>query len=449
MRFFYLIVILKDIMEGNSYPDDFAYRLSKFSGFTKNIVEVFPDGDRGSYGLGTRVRFTFPAGSTIDLSDICLHFTGEVDYTQIDDASNEGIGEVLFSRDIATCISQLTLYSNGKILQQLTDYNEIVNMLKDWKETSEQDDILSHTNPIYQEEATVAFAATKPSRDYVIKNWLGIMSKDASSSIVDTNIFGQMILEVVFADANSLVLNVATDQDAADIYAQVGTVSATFSNLKLSMTRYNMPMEYYNTLERVLSNGKRRILFDHYELIEGTPANTGYNSVRFNINSQSINYMLGSLVPTNRKQTGKPKLLNKHTMTSSYYDRVGTGVSTQFVVGSTKLPVNPQSTTDAYVNTLRLWGCKSDGKYHHNYSIDTLQTFTDNFYTAPLSLEYSTNMCHRQTKMMSGLSTNNLPLSITFELTATTAPVNKSPVVLVSTSRILEFDANQNSDVVI
>ena len=120
MLFFYLIVILKDIMEGNSYPDDFAYRLSKFTGFTKNIVEVFPDGDRGSYGLGTRVRFTFPAGSTIDLSDICLHFTGSVDYTRIDDGTTNAIGEVLFSRDISTCISQLTLYSNGKILQQLT-----------------------------------------------------------------------------------------------------------------------------------------------------------------------------------------------------------------------------------------------------------------------------------------------------------------------------------------
>ncbi len=439
-------------MEGNSYPDDFAYKLSKFTGFTKNIVEVFPDGDRGSYGLGTRVRFTFPAGSTVDLSDICLHFTGSVDYAQINDGTNDAIGEVRFSRDIATCISQLTLYSNGKILQQITDYNEIVNMLKDWKETSEQDEILSHTDPIYQDATVADFAPSKPTNDFVIKNWLGIMSKDASSSIIDTNIFGQMILEVVFADANQLVLNVASDHDFADSTAMmnaVSNVSATFSNLKLSMTRYNMPMEYYNTLERVLSNGKRRILFDHYELIEGTPANAGYNSVRFNINSQSINYMLGSLVPTNRKQTGKPKLVSSYTNTSSYYNRVGTGVSTQYVVGSTKLPVNAQSTTDCYVNTLRLWGCKSDGKYHHNPSIESLTTFADHFYTAPLSLEYSTNMCHRETKMMSGLSTNNLPLSITFELNAV-GPINGlSPLVLVSTSRILEFDANQNSDIVI
>ena len=436
-------------MEGNSYPDDFAYRLSKFTGFTKNIVEVFPDGDRGSYGLGTRVRFTFPAGSTIDLSDICLHFTGSVDYARIDDGTNDGVGEVLFSRDISTCISQLTLYSNGKILQQLTDYNEIVNMLKDWKETSEQDAILSHTEPEYQKLGIAGFAPTKPTRDYVIKNWLGIMSKDASSSIIDTNIFGQMILEVVFADANQLALNVATDQVAADITSKVSNVSASFSNLKLSMTRYNMPQEYYNTLERVLSNGKRRILFDHYELIEGTPANAGYNSVRFNINSQSINYMMGTLVPTDRKQTGKPKLVSDYTNTSQYYDRIGSGSTSQFVVGSTKLPVNPQNTTDAYVNTLRLWGCKSDGKYHHNDSIDSLDTFADHFFISPLSLEYSTNMCHRETKMMSGLSTNNLPLSITFEMNLVGPVANVSPLVLVSTARILEFDANQNSDVVI
>ena len=439
-------------MEGNSYPDDFAYRLSKFTGFTKNIVEVFPDGDRGTYGLATRVRFTFPAGSTIDLSDICLHFTGSVDYSAISDGTTPGAnsGEVLFSRDISTCISQLTLYSNGKILQQLTDYNDIVNMLKDWKETSEQDAILSHTDPVYQTADIAGFSPTKPSRDYVIKNWLGIMSKDASSSIIDTNIFGQMILEIVFCDANQLTLNVATNTaSGVDMETKVSNVSASFSNLKLSMTRYNMPQEYYNTLERVLSNGKRRILFDHYELIEGTPANVGYNSVRFNINSQSINYMLGALVPTNRKQTGKPKLLNKNTKTSGYYNRFGTGATTQYVVGSTKLPVNAQSQTDAYVNTLRLWGCKSDGKYHHNDSINSLDTFSEHFFTAPLSLEYSTNMCHRETKMMSGLSTNNLPLSITFEANLTGSVANKSPLVLVSTSRILEFDANQNSDVVI
>ena len=440
-------------MEGNSYPDDFAYRLSKFSGFTKNIVEVFPDGDRGSYGLGTRVRFTLPAGSTIDLSDICLHFTGQVDYSDILDKNGSNVGEVLFSRDISTCIQQLTVYSNGKILQQINDYNDIVNMTKDWKESSEQDKILSHTDPDYQFLDESIFSPSKPSRDYVIKNWLGLMGKDASSSIIDTNIFGQLILEIVFADANQLAVNIATDavyDSVTTLESKISNVSATFSNLKLSMTRYNMPQEYYNTLERVLSNGKRRILFDHWELIEGTPANTGYNSVRFNINSQSINYMMGTLVPTNRKQTGKPKQVNYTTNTSSYYNRVGSNVAnSQFTVGSTKLPVNAQSSTDCYVNTLRMWGCKSDGKYHHNASIASLSDFTDNFFVSPLSLEYSSDKCHRDVKLMSGLSTNNLPLAITFEINLNSAPTNLSPLVLVNTSRILEFDANQNSEIVI
>lgn len=441
-------------MEGNSYPSDFAYKLAKFQNFTKNVIEVFPDGDRGVYGTNSRVRFTLPSASTIDLSDIALSFTAKTKYNQINDYAttpNIAIGEILFPRNIEQLIRQLTIYSNGKIIQQINDYDTLVSLMNDWKEHNEHSKVLSNSSPTVYRRGGSAFTPTIPNQEFVIKDWLGLMGKSSSANILDTNVLGTVIIEILFSGADSLIANVATDA----VFTTTNTVSSKLSGvdievskLKLSMTRMSMPEEYYSMIQRVLSSGKRRILFDHYEIIEGAPANTGSNSVRFNMNSQSINWMIGYMAQSDRKSDGKPKVWDSTSNQSKYYLRDGSTFNTaSYTVGSTKLPVNPMSNVDCYTNTLRLWGCKGDSKSHTNPLIDTLDKFKSSFHTIPLSLEYSQGSYDRDTKLMSGLDTNNLPVAITFEANLTGA-TNMTPLVVVNTSRILEFSDNQVVDVV-
>ena len=441
----------------NSYPQDFAYKLAKFQNFTKNTIEIEPDGNRGTYGVGSRTRFTLPHSSTIDFSDICLHFNGKTTYNQMDDDSatpKTAIGEILFPRNIAQLIQTLTIYANGKILQQITNYDEIFSIVEDWKQESEQSQILSNSHPEPQIATATGFVPSNNESDYVIKDWLGIMGKGASSHILDTNILGTVIIEILWNDANCLMANVATNATFTPagntILNKVTTADFELTNMKLSMNRLSMPEQYYEMIQRVLSSGKRRIMFPHYELVEGSPANGGFNSVRFNMNSSSINWMIGYFAQTDRKATGKPKLYNSITKTSNYYLRNGNKhQSSSFQIGSTKVPVNPQKTTDCYVNTLRLWGCKADEKHHHYGGIQSLTQFKNEFFVSPLSLEYSENQYDRDVLLQSGLDTNNLPIAMSFESTLDSGPVNITPVVLVNTYRIMEFSDNQVVDVVI
>lgn len=449
-------------MEGNSYPSDFAYKLAKFQSFTKNVIEVFPDGDRGVYRTNSRVRFTLPSASTIDLSDIALSFTAKAKFDSINDYTatpKTGIGEILFPRNIEQLIRQLTIYSNGKIIQQINDYDTLVSLMNDWKEQNEHSKVLSNATPTVSARTTATFSPIVQDQEFVIKDWLGLMGKSASANILDTNVLGTVIIEILFSASDCLIANVATNATFKDAGTGLGGASETVaskisgvdfevSNLKLSMTRMSMPEEYYSMIQRVLSSGKRRILFDHYEIIEGSPANTGANSVRFNMNSQSINWMIGYMAQSNRKSDGKPKLWDSVSNQSSYYKRDGSTFSTgSYTVGSTKLPVNPMTNVDCYTNTLRLWGCKGDHKSHTNPRIDTLDKYKTSFHTIPLSLEYSQGSYDRDVKLMSGLDTNNLPVAITFEANLTGA-TNLTPVVVVNTSRILEFSDNQVVDVV-
>ena len=442
-------------MEGNSYPSDFAYKLAKFQNFTKNVIEVFPDGDRGVYSTNSRVRFTLPSASTIDLSDIALSFKAKTKYNQIDDFDPTGVntdcGEILFPRNIEQLIRQLTIYSNGKIVQQITDYDTLVSLMNDWKEQNEHGKVLSNASPVVQQNDSATFTPTIPDEEFVIKDWLGLMGKSSSANILDTNVLGNVIIEIVFSGADCLIANVSTDSVFSatnTLESKISGVDIEVSSLKLSMTRMSMPEEYYTMIQRVLSSGKRRILFDHYEIIEGAPANTGANSVRFNMNSQSINWMIGYMAQSNRKSDGKPKIYDLESNQSKYYLRDGsTFNNASYTVGSTKLPVNPMNNVDCYTNTLRLWGCKGDNKSHTNPLIDTLAKFKTSFHTIPLSLEYSQGHYDRDTKLMSGLDTNNLPVAITFEANLTGA-TNLTPLVIVNTSRILEFSDNQVVDVV-
>ena len=440
----------------NSYPQDFAFKLAKFQNFTKNTIEIEPDGNRGTYQAGSRTRFTLPHSSTIDFSDICLHFNGKTTYATITDdhgTPKVGVGEVLFPRNIAQLIQTLTIYANGKILQQITNYDEIFSIVQDWVEESEQSKILSNSQPAPQVAAFAQFVPSNSESDYVIKDWLGIMSKGSSSHILDTNILGTVIIEILWNDANCLMVNTCSDATftaGSTVVNKITTADFELTNMKLSMNRLSMPEQYYEMIQRVLSSGKRRIMFPHYEMVEGSPANGGFNSVRFNMNSSSINWMIGYYAQTNRKATGKPKLYNATTKTSDYYKRDGNKhQSSSFQIGSTKVPVNPQKTTDCYVNTLRLWGCKADEKYHHYGGITSLTNFKNQFFVSPLSLEYSENQYDRDVLLQSGLDTNTLPIAMSFESTLDTAPVNITPVVLVNTYRIMEFSDNQVVDVVI
>jgi len=59
-------------------PKSFMQSSDKFDNFTKQVINILPDGNADNLRSGNTVRFTLPPGSTFSLSNLALHFTANI-----------------------------------------------------------------------------------------------------------------------------------------------------------------------------------------------------------------------------------------------------------------------------------------------------------------------------------------------------------------------------------
>jgi len=391
-------------------PVNFQAPFSNMKDFTKANIDVLPDSSVACVA-GSTTRFQLPYGSTTLLSKFCLHFTAALSaYTT--DSNGRKLKHPKYA---SSYIKRLTVYVNGQIISQIDDYNKIYNIIKDFKQTSDHDVVLANASPDITEDDT--------DMDFIITDWIGLLDTDA---VVDTNSLGNVVIEIVWA-SNDVIMNSGAGTAASN------AVTFSIDNIKLSMDRMNLGSDYYSALSSSLSSSPKRILFDHYQIFKNGNAGGG-GSVRFNANSQSIKYALGGFEPNG---TGQPMQHNAKINNSSYFNRSSTAfASANFTVGSTKLPANPMNKLSAYANTYRLFGEKNgtlNGMTRENW---------DDSMTVPLSLEYSEQKLH-EPKLDSGLSTENLPIGISFDYTTSGAFTNHSAFVVLATQRVLEISNGQ------
>ena len=70
------------------------------------------------------------------------------------------------------------------------------------------------------------------------------MSKGSSSHILDTNILGTVIIEILWNDANCLMANTCSDATftaGSTVVNKITTADFELTNMKLSMNRLSMP----------------------------------------------------------------------------------------------------------------------------------------------------------------------------------------------------------------
>ena len=108
---------------------------------------------------------------------------------------------------------------------------------------------------------------------YTIRQWLGILGGNASTSIIDTSLYGDITIEITLAPAGVLMLSPPVGTLAT--YASVtntetnlsttvgGTAAAlaatgtgyTLDSIGFQITRYDMPQSYFDAVASVLQGG--------------------------------------------------------------------------------------------------------------------------------------------------------------------------------------------------
>jgi len=103
-------------------------------------------------------------------------------------------------------IQVITIYGNGQILQQITDYNQIVSILSDFSKTNSKGRILSNSAGVAVTTLIYDNATVTNQSDYVITDFFGLIgsaeTKESSGNLIDTNMLGNVVLEFQFARQN-------------------------------------------------------------------------------------------------------------------------------------------------------------------------------------------------------------------------------------------------------
>ena len=137
---------------------------------------------------------------------------------------------------------------------------------------------------------------------YTIRQWLGIIGGNASTSIIDTSLYGDIVIEITLAPAGVLMLsppmgafgatyasvtNTETNLSTT-VYATAGATAAngtgyTLDNIGFQITRYDMPRSYTDAVASVLEGGAIfKLYYPNFSTFLGTQYVTRITKIWYN-----------------------------------------------------------------------------------------------------------------------------------------------------------------------
>ena len=334
----------------SSLPQGLLYRYKKISNISRQTMRWAPNNGQGDVWAGQVVNVTLPPNALIDLSTLTMDFNG---YTQ-HNGTNGVLGPAgycqtrFFPRNTQSLIDSLNVKINGQTRQLINNYGLIFNILSDF--TSGADAIVKNrvgqnadpSNKYYSDLSgsrrrcgyPIGRIAEKRSANdfdrYTIRNWLGFLQ--GSTSIIDTQMFGDIQLEITMAQAGVLMLGAATEAldlaavtaansdsgvaiaaglKVAAAVAAEGT-SYKISDISFSVVRYDLPQAVFDAMSSVLASGSvYQYWYPNYYSLTGTPVDVDKSgSMRASLTTSSLDMLIGTFIVQNRDTQKQPVIGN-------------------------------------------------------------------------------------------------------------------------------------------
>jgi hypothetical protein len=193
----------------------------------------------------------------------------------------------------ASLVENLEIKVNGQSRQNINQYGYIYNILNDYTcgcdataknkvgQNADPSNKTTYKNGQLQRYAGFPVGCNDQTVDnsfqdqdtYTIRQWLGILGGNASTSIIDTSLYGDITIEISLAPAGVLMLSPPLGAFATYVTAvnseinlsttaggnpatTVGLVPAngtgyTLSDIGFQITRYDMPQSYFDAVASV------------------------------------------------------------------------------------------------------------------------------------------------------------------------------------------------------
>ncbi len=318
-----------------SIPSGMLYRVKQIQGVSKQTLKIVPLSGQTTASNGQKVIFALPPNSLVDLSTLEMNFTGTTQHRGNNAASNcaNYVQKAYFPRNTASLIENLEVKINGQSRQNINQYNYIYNILHDFTcgtDAVGKNRIGCNSDPsnksVYVNGQVNRYAGfplgnkdddkynTFADQDnYTIRQWLGILGGNASTSIIDTSLYGDITIEITLAPSDCLMLSpvpvltaftsVANSETnttsvagtAAALTASQGT-GYSLNNIGFQITRYDMPSSYYQAVASVLESGSVfKLYYPNYSSFLSTSQQLPKGgTARFNLSTQSLDMVIST-----------------------------------------------------------------------------------------------------------------------------------------------------------
>ena len=317
-------------------PQGMLYRVKQIMGVSKQTLKIVPLSGQTTANNGQKIIVSLPPNSLVDLSTFEMNFTGATQHRGNNVATNVSnyVQKAYFPRNTASLIENLEIKINGQSRQNINQYGYIYNILHDFTcghDAVAKNRIGCNSDPSLKS----SWKDGQPTRyagyplgntsdttsngwadqdNYTIRQWLGILGGNASTSIIDTSLYGDITIEITLAPSDVLMLSQptptlisytsVTNNEIGIATAAGDTVKSTpsqgtgysLSNIGFQIVRYDMPQSYYQAVAGVLESGAVfKLYYPNYSSFMSTAQSLPKGGTsRFNLSTQSLDMVIST-----------------------------------------------------------------------------------------------------------------------------------------------------------
>ena len=331
-------------------PSGMLYRVKQIMGVSKQTLKIVPLSGQTTATNGQKVIVSLPPNSLVDLSTFEMNFTGSTQHRGNGAATNcaNYVQKAYFPRNTASLIENLEIKINGQSRQNINQYGYIYNILHDFTcghDAVAKNRVGCNSDPSlkssWKDGQVIRYAGFPlgcisdtvsngfaDQDNYTIRQWLGILGGNASTSIIDTSLYGDITIEITLAPSDVLILSPVTPtlttyasatNNETGIATTAGTAAAstpsqgtgyTLSNIGFQIVRYDMPQSYYQAVAGVLEAGSVfKLYYPNYSTFMSTEQKLPKGGTsRFNLSTQSLDMVISTFQVQDRGTQQAPIL---------------------------------------------------------------------------------------------------------------------------------------------
>jgi hypothetical protein len=336
----------------SGYPRNLSFLSKKLHGYSRNNFRI--SSLNATVASSSQiVSVDLPSNSLVDLSTLCMFFTGSTTSTG---------GFSCFSRNIESVIERIEVEINGNIVSTGCSFlNHLYQILYDTQCGSDA----KNRRSILQNGADgVIPSADVKDVQYCIQTFPGFIDS-LSPGVLDTSLVGNCRMRITLANSQCLISTAANT-----------SANYTLSNIFFSVDVISIDDGMFRQIhDKFLSSGGvYEYHFNNYLSFTSTGSSLS-QSVKFSLSTQSLNRLWGTFVPGQRYAIktingvdGGNHFFDPVSKSSSYFTRIGGGTDGSIITWGS-------GAGTAVTYTMNNWQFNCNGTYCPNWTPSAEQAF--------------------------------------------------------------------------